>query len=348
MWPPFLVSPFLLRSVFLYDGATMLIKIPRGWELPESSATPESAYLNRRQLLKTMGIGGAGLMAGCFLSVEQPEGAGILTNDAGTFSGSDSGLYPAARNETYTVPERGITPEQLATEYNNFYEFTTSKRRVWELVDRFQIVPWSVSFGGLIEEEITLDLDDILGIFELEERLYRFRCVEAWSMTVPWTGFPLSALIEYVRPLSSATHVRMISENRPEQMPGVDSLPNFPWPYHEGLRMDEAMNELAFVVTGLYGKPLPRQNGAPIRLIVPWKYGYKSTKSIVRMEFVDEQPPTLWNTLNAREYGFLSNVDPTVDHPRWSQATETLIDSWERIPTLLYNGYEEYVGHMYT
>ena len=324
----------------------MLIKIPRAWEISESLATPESVYLDRRKFVKQMGLGTAGLSAllsGCHLSVDEPPGysanANVITPEAD--------LYPAGHNDRYQVPERGITPEELATTYNNFYEFTTVKSQVWELVDAFETNPWSVEVTGLVNQPQVIDFDELIRQMPLEERIYRFRCVEAWSMTVPWTGFPFSALVDLVEPLSSATHVRFVTAFRPEQMPGIDVNAHYPWPYYEGLRMDEALNELTLMVTGAYGAPLPRQNGAPLRLIVPWKYGYKSIKSIVKIEFVDEEPPTFWNTLAPSEYGFLSNVDPDVDHPRWSQENERLLDTQELIPTLKYNGYEEFVGHMY-
>jgi sulfoxide reductase catalytic subunit YedY len=182
----------------------------------------------------------------------------------------------------------------------------------------------------------------------MEERIYRHRCVEAWAMTVPWTGFPLSALLNLVEPLSAATHVAFITADRPDQMLGMSSRAPYPWPYFEGLRLDEAMNELTLVATGLYGEPLPRQTGAPIRIVTPWKYGYKSIKSVVRIELTHSQPATFWNTLNPREYSFLSNVDPAVPHPRWSQARELLILDASEVDTMLYNGYGEYVAHLYS
>ena len=322
-----------------------LIRTPKGLELPESAATPESVYRNRRQFLKEAGFGLAGLSAlanGCYLSVDDPDGLA-----AGNTFENDTGLYPAARNEAYDVPERALTDIDIVTRYNNFYEFTVAKDRVWELVDRFETNPWTIEVKGNVHRPQTIDLEQLLQQVTLEERIYRFRCVEAWAMTVPWTGFPLSELINLVEPMGNANYVRFVSANRPDEMPGIAAAPNYPWPYYEGLRMDEAMNELTMIVTGLYGEPLPRQNGAPFRLITPWKYGYKSIKSIVEIEFMQNEPPTFWNDLVPHEYDFTSNVRPDIPHPRWSQATERLIGIDERVDTLPYNGYQDYVAHLY-
>jgi len=207
--------------------------------------------------------------------------------------------------------------------------------------------PWPVEISGLVEKPLTLDALELADLFELEERVYRFRCVEAWSMVVPWTGFPLSKLLEKVGVKPEGKFVRFETFNRPSQAPGLASTPSYPWPYHEGLRLDEAMHPLTMVVTGVYGKPLPKQHGAPLRIIVPWKYGYKSPKSIVKIEFVNSQPRTFWETLAPDEYPFESNVDPMVPHPRWSQETERVIDTDDRIRTLPYNGYGSYVGKLY-
>ena len=335
----------------------------RRWTASALKITPPEIYLNRRALLKKLGLGTAGLVVGsCGVSVDAPSTASVTADagrplpdaylgDAGrleprAFDGATSGPDAAPRRE-YTVPERGITPPELATRFNNFYEFTTNKSRVWTLVDDFVTHPWSVEVRGLVHRPQVIDVDELIGTMPIEERVYRFRCVEAWSMTVPWMGFPLSALLDRVEPLGSARFVRMITANRPDQMPGLVATPQYPWPYHEGLRLDEAYNELTFIATGLYGERLPAQNGAPVRLVVPWKYGYKSIKSIVRIELTDEEPPTFWNTLAPHEYGFISNVLPDVPHPRWSQATEMLLDTQERIPTLPYNGYADLVAHLY-
>ncbi len=306
----------------------MLIKKPKGWEIPEREATPESVYTNRRELLQGLGfLGMAGLTGQAF---------GAIAPD----------LYPAKRDAKYTL-DRPVTPEFAGTGYNNFYEFTLDKKRVKDLVDRFEIEPWKVKVTGLVNNPKTYDIDELVHKFPLEERLYRFRCVEAWAMAVPWTGFPISKLIKEVDPKPEAEYMRMVTVFRPEQMPGIVSQPHYPWPYFEALEIKEAMNELALFVTGIYGKPLPKQNGAPFRLITPWKYGLKSIKSIVEIEFTKKRPPTLWNKVGASEYGWYSNVNPERPHPRWSQASERLIPTGEERPTLMYNGYEEFVGSMY-
>ncbi|MCS7025662.1 MAG: protein-methionine-sulfoxide reductase catalytic subunit MsrP [Bryobacteraceae bacterium] len=304
----------------------MLIRIPKGWEIPEREATPESVYFNRRQLLQA-----AGLM-------------GLINPLTATESKSP---YPAKRNPEFTL-DRPITEEWAATGYNNFYEFDPeNKQAVKDKVGAFQISPWKVEVTGLVNKPAVFDLDDILRKFPLEERLYRFRCVERWAMAVPWTGFPLSRLIQAVDPKPEAKFVRFTTVSRPKEMPGMQRAAYYPWPYNEGLRMDEAMNPLTLVVTGIYGKPLPKQNGAPIRIVVPWKYGYKSAKSIVRIEFTAKMPGTFWNQMQPSEYGFYSNVNPKKPHPRWSQAYENLIPHGERRPTLMYNGYEQYVAALY-
>jgi sulfoxide reductase catalytic subunit YedY len=304
----------------------MLIKIPKGWEIPERDATPEQVYLNRRQILKAAGfLGAQGLIAAT----------------------ESKALYPAKRNPEFKL-DRPITEEWAATGYNNFYEFhPEDKQAVKDLVGAFQTHPWSIEVKGLVQKPRTLDLDDLLKTMPLEERLYRFRCVEAWSMAVPWTGFPMSLLIKQLDPKPEAKYIRFVTANRPKEMPGMKMAFRYPWPYFEGLRMDEAMNPLTMIVTGLYGKPLPKQNGAPVRVIVPWKYGYKSIKSIVTIEFTSKEPPTFWNALQSAEYGFYSNVNPKKPHPRWSQAVEKVIPTMQRVPTLMYNGYESYVAGLY-
>ncbi len=326
------------------------------WHLPESGATEESLYRGRREFIKKIGLGAIGLVATGTLSAcgnhaasrsLQSQGGGPLDTipEDATRAG-----YPAARNESFTVSERALTDRITASSYNNFYEFDGSSKKVWHLTGAYDPFPWSIKVDGLVEKPLELDLDELIRSMELEERVYRFRCVEAWSMTVPWTGFPLRKLVERCKPLSRASHVRFVSTNRPKEMPGIPSQPWYPWPYYEGLRMNEAMNELAFVVTGMYGEPLTKQNGSPLRLALPWKYGYKGPKAVVRIEFVDRQPRTFWNDLQPTEYGFLSNVNPSVPHPRWSQATEKFMrtdEDIQRIPTQLYNGYAEWVGSLY-
>lgn len=301
----------------------MRIRVPRGWEIPEREATPEEVYWSRRQWLRAAG----------FLGALTPR--------------SRAGPYPARRNPEFTL-DRPVTEEWAATSYNNFYEFDPEdKAAVKKKVAAFQTHPWRIEIKGLVTKPQVLDLDDLLRRMPLEERLYRFRCVEAWSMAVPWTGFPLAALLKEVDPKPEAKYVRFITAHRPKEMPGMSQAPWYPWPYFEGLRMDEAMNPLTFVATGLYGKPLPKQNGAPVRLVVPWKYGFKSIKSVVRIELVSRQPATFWSRVAPQEYGFYSNVNPHRPHPRWSQAFEKVIPTMERRPTLLYNGYEKWVAHLY-
>lgn len=307
----------------------MLIKIPRGWEIPEREATPESVYFNRRAILKAMGFAGLGALASEISNANTPDG-----------------LYPAKRSSKYEL-DRPVTPEWAATGYNNFYEFTLDKQRVKELVERFQIDPWTVEVKGQVNKPGKYSFDDLVRRFPLEERLYRMRCVEAWSMAVPWTGFPISALIKEVDPKPEAKFMRLVTVYRPGEMPGIRSQPHYPWPYFEALRLDEAMNEMAMFVTGIYGKPLPKQNGAPIRLITPWKYGLKSIKSVVEIEFTSKRPATLWNRVAGHEYGWYSNVNPKRPHPRWSQAQEKVIPTMELRPTLMYNGYEKFVASLY-
>ncbi len=301
----------------------MLIRVPRGWEIPEREATPEHVYFNRRQWLRA---------------------AGIL---AGSVLGLPASPYPAPRNGEFTL-DRPITEEWAATSYNNFYEFDPEdKAAVKRKVAAFQVHPWRIEIRGLVAKPQVLDLEELLRRMPLEERLYRFRCVEAWSMAVPWTGFPFASLIREVEPKPEARYVRFVTANRPKEMPGMSQAPWYPWPYFEGLRLDEALNPLTLVATGLYGKPLPKQNGAPVRLVVPWKYGFKSIKSVVRIEFVAKRPPTFWSRVAPQEYGFYSNVNPERPHPRWSQAFERVIPTMERRPTLMYNGYEKWVRHLY-
>jgi len=259
---------------------------------------------------------------------------------------SPNAPYPVARNSKYTV-DRPVTTEEIAASYNNFYEFTTDKDKVWRLAEKFETRPWEIEVTGHVHKERTFDIDDLIKLFPLEERVYRFRCVEAWSMTVPWVGFLFKKFIDEVQPTSNAKYVRMVTFLRPEQAIGQKTQSWYPWPYYEGLTMAEATNELTMMVTGIYGHALPTQHGAPIRCITPWKYGYKSIKSIVKIEFVSEQPKTFWNDLAPNEYGFFSNVNPKVPHPRWSQATERVIDTGKRIPTLPYNGYGEFVANLY-
>ena len=307
----------------------MLIRTIRGWEIPEREATPEALLFNRRQAL---GLAGT-------LAV-----AGLLPGRAAAAADPTADLYPAKRNETYTL-DRAITPEELNTTYNNFYEFGSHKR-IAKAAEALELRPWEVKIDGLVEQPVTFGIDDLIRKMGLEERLYRLRCVEAWSMAVPWTGFPLRRLIEHAKPLGSAKFVRMETFMNPKVAAGQKQS-WYPWPYVEGLTMAEATNDLAFMVTGAYGKPLAKSMGAPLRLAVPWKYGFKSIKSVVRFSFVDKRPTSFWEAVQPQEYGFWANVNPMVPHPRWSQATEEVLGTSERRPTQFYNGYAAQVAELY-
>jgi len=308
----------------------MLIRRKKGWELPESAATDEAVFHGRRRLIK-------GIAAGPILAPVLLGGHGALADEDPSAS-----LYPAKRNPKYTL-DRPLTDAKYPESYNNFYEFTTDKS-----VDAsaLKIRPWTIKIDGMVDKPITIDIDDLLKKVTLEERLYRHRCVEAWSFTVPWTGFPLAALVDMAKPQSSAKYLKMVTFMDPGMAPGQKQF-FYPWPYTEGLTIAEATNDLSFMVTGMYGKPLPKQDGAPLRLATPWKYGFKSVKSIVHFEFTDKRPKTYWETLASNEYGFWANVNPDVPHPRWSQATERVIGTDNRVPTQLYNGYGEFVASLY-
>ena len=322
----------------------MPIRKKRGWELPESAATPEPVYLNRRRLLGALGLGGGALIAGgaaWHFGMPEAPPAALATS---ALPDPSAGLYPVARNDRYRL-DRPLTDEHLATSYNNFYEFGSSKQ-ISDAAQALHIRPWQVALDGLVEKPQTLAIDDLLRRLPLEERLYRHRCVEAWSMAVPWSGFPLRALVELARPQGSAKYLQMTTFQDPDTAPGQRQS-WYPWPYTEGLTIAEATNELAFIATGLYGKPIPRQNGAPLRLAVPWKYGFKSAKSIVRFTFTEAQPATFWQTIQAAEYGFWANVNPEVPHPRWSQAMERVLGTDQRVRTRLFNGYGAYVADLY-
>jgi len=298
--------------------------------IPPSEITPEHVYINRRQFL-----GGAGALSLAALLAACAPGGGSFPTDSGT-------PFPTATGES----DEAITPYAAITNYNNYYEFTVDKERVAVLAENFRISPWQVEVGGLVNNPRTFGLEDLLRMFDQEERIYRLRCVEGWSMVIPWMGFPLARLLEEVEPTGDARYVMFTTLLDQEQMPGTRSS-FYPWPYTEGLRLDEVMHDLTILATGLYGKELTPQNGAPIRLVVPWKYGFNSIKAIISIELVAEQPPTFWNLIAPNEYGFYSNVNPEVDHPRWSQASERRIGESGRRRTLLFNGYEEDVAHLY-
>jgi sulfoxide reductase catalytic subunit YedY len=308
----------------------MLIKRPRGWEIPESATTPEVVFFNRRELI-------AGSLA---LAATVTVGGPVEAQWADpTFD-----LYPARRNEAFKL-DRDITAERYAADYNNFYEFGSSKS-VAAAARALKTRPWTVAVDGLVEKPFEIGIDDLIRKMPLEERLYRHRCVEAWAMAVPWTGFPMKALLDLARPLGSAKYVKMTTF-QDKSVASAQRQTWYPWPYTEALTMPEAANDLAFLVTGVYGKPLANQFGAPLRLAVPWKYGFKSAKSLVRFSFVEERPKSFWEALQPTEYGFWANVNPQVPHPRWSQATERLLGSNEMRPTQMFNGYGEQVAGLY-
>ncbi len=352
------------------------IILPPGWRIPESQATPREVFLRRREFVRALGLGVAALgSAACgskFIANEQdsvePDPPGPVDPTTPTdpvdppwtcdddpprnplhtiCSSPNIDLYPAERNAAYTLGSRAITDRNSTATYNNYYEFTQSPQLVWRRTGPLRVRPWTVTFSGLCNAPATWDVDALESRFGLEERLYRLRCVEAWAIAVPWTGYPLRKLIELAEPQSSAKYVAFRSFHRPEQAIGQESATQWPWPYYEGLRLDEAMNELAFVVTGAYGEPLPKQNGAPLRLALPWKYGFKSTKAFLEVEFTDTIPRTFWSDYAPAEYGFYSNVNPDVPHPRWSQAAERLLPDNTRVPTELFNGYGEFVADLY-
>jgi sulfoxide reductase catalytic subunit YedY len=315
----------------------------RGWELPEKAATPERVYLDRRRILAGLGLGGAILAAPAALRMS-PERMRSAQAEPGPSPDPWADLYPVQRNDAYRL-DRPLTEESWATTYNNFYEFGSHKQ-IARAAQALRLQPWTVTIDGMVEKELTLDADQLIRSMPLEERLYRHRCVEAWSMAVPWSGFPLAALVEFARPLGNARYLRMETFTDAETAPGQRQS-WYPWPYIEGLTLAEATNELAFIATGLYGKPMPRQNGAPLRLVTPWKYGFKSVKSVVRFTFTDKRPVTFWEAIQPSEYGFWANVNPEVPHPRWSQATERVLGTDERVPTQRFNGYGQYVAHLY-
>ena len=303
----------------------------RGWELPEHMATPEHLFFNRRAFLLAAGAAAA---APVVASAQRVSDLPDPTVE----------LYPAKRNDKYVL-DRPVTDESINTTYNNFYEFGTSKS-IMRSAQALKTRPWTIKIDGMVEKPMEVGIDDLIRKIPIEERLYRHRCVEAWGMAIPWTGFPLAKLVAFARPTGSPKYVRMETFKDPSMAPGQRAS-FYPWPYVEGVTMAEAMNDLAFMVTGAYGKPVSRSQGAPLRLALPWKYGFKSIKSIVRLNFTNDRPKTFWEALQASEYGFWANVNPQVPHPRWSQATEEVIGTGQRRPTLLFNGYGEYVADIY-
>jgi sulfoxide reductase catalytic subunit YedY len=307
----------------------MLVKKPS--EVPYSAVTPQKAYVNRRRFLTAS----AGLVLGGAAAFKFFSKSALTTQ----------GRKLPARASSFSTSEK-LTPFEDITHYNNFYEFGSAKADPAENAKNFRTSPWSISFEGAVAKSRVLDPDAIMKIAPLEERIYRHRCVEGWSMVVPWIGIPLKALIAFVSPTSNAKYVAFESLYDPKQMPLAGDT-GISFPYVEALRMDEAMHPLALLCVGLYGEVLPNQDGAPIRLVVPWKYGFKSIKSIVKIRFVEKQPPTTWNLLAPSEYGFYSNVNPEVDHPRWSQATERRLGELLKRPTQKFNGYSSQVAGLY-
>ena len=333
---------------------------PSPWGRREPHQPPvisPAAWCDRRRVLRLLGLGGGLAATAGGVWAQGHSRAAESASDARPRSDrwvpaapppGGAELYPAERNPTFGGVERPLTAEDAAATKNNFYEFLPGRAGpVHRYVGDFEPNPWQVEIAGAVEEERTVDIDDIAKIAPLEERVYRFRCVERWSMVVPWTGLPMAKFVEWCRPTADARYVKFVSFLRPEQAPGQRRAGNYSWPYYEGLRLDEAMHPLTLLVTGIFGHGLPVQHGAPLRVIVPWKYGYKSAKSFVRVEFTEEQPGTFWSDLQPLEYPFLSNVEPDVPHPRWSQATEEDIGTGDRFPTQPYNGYANEVARLY-
>ena len=300
--------------------------------------TPESVYWSRRKFMKEAA---AVALASVALAACGGSPATTPTPDPAQWTAK----LPRANATTDELGD-ALTPYEAITTYNNFYEFSQDKEAVARAAKNFQTSPWTVTVGGLVHKPKTFDVAELERKFGLEERIYRLRCVEAWSMVIPWLGFPLAKLLKEVEPTSQAKYVRFETLYDPKQMPGQKDI-WYSWPYVEGLRLDEAMHDLTILAAGLYGRPLPPQDGAPIRLVVPWKYGFKSIKSIVKIDLVEEQPTSLWMAAAPHEYGFYANVNPMVNHPRWSQATERRIGEGGRRRTLMFNGYEEEVAHLY-
>jgi len=331
----------------------MLIKSPAKSALTEHHVTDENVYVDRRSLLKKMGFLGAGTLLATATSTSHANSFSLFSSDDEKIQFKRNSLKYTATNNT--VDSELLTPEAKVISHNNFYEFGTKKSDPIENSQGFKVDPWTLTISGEVNKPFTLSYDDLFNKYAIEERIYRLRCVETWSMVIPWLGFSLSQIIKQADPTSKAKYVAFETLYDPKQMPGQRSRRiggGIDYPYVEGLRMDEAMNPLTLMSVGLYGKTLAPQNGAPIRLVVPWKYGFKSIKSIVGIKLVEKMPPTTWNILAAKEYGFYANVNPDVDHPRWSQASERRITSGglfsrNRIETLPFNGYGEEVASLY-
>ena len=329
----------------------MLIKLPSASDCNESDVTPESSYFSRRALLG----GSVAALAASALPrwADAADPSPYADVEPGSAPAWFEAKLPDTKWQAVTVKGEAITPFKDATHYNNFYEFGTDKGDPAQNAGALKTEPWTVVIDGEVGKPGRYALEDLMKPYQLEERIYRLRCVEAWSMVIPWMGFPLSALLKQVQPTASAKYIRFETLQDPKSMPGQRSdFALIDWPYAEGLRLDEAMNPLTILVVGMYGRELPNQNGAPLRLIVPWKYGFKSAKSIVRISLVSEQPKTTWQSIAANEYGFYANVNPTVDHPRWTQAHERRLPSGLFSPNIrqteMFNGYGEEVASLYT
>lgn len=320
----------------------MFVKKHTPWLLKESAVTDETIYLNRRRFNRNLVALASSLT---LLSPKISFAEELLFDPKGTHKASPLNEMGALQNTLFQSEDRDITEEKYATTYNNFYEFGSSKR-IWQKTQKLPLEGWRLKIEGLVEKPKVFSIDDLIKKMPLEERIYRHRCVEAWAMVVPWTGFPLKDLLKHVNPLSKAKYVVFESFYLPDI---ADTQKRFwlPWPYVEALSIEEAKNSLAFLSVGAYGKKLLPQNGAPIRLTLPWKYGFKSIKSIVKISFVEQKPKTFWSTLQSSEYGFWANVNPNVPHKRWSQETERLLGTNKRYPTKIYNGYEEWVAELY-
>ena len=315
---------------------------PKPWKIAESESTPESIYMNRRDFIKGTSLATLATTAsfyGCGIGPTPDPNAPI------EWSKIEEKTYPVKRNIKYTL-DRNLTAEDVAASFNNFFEFSEIKSDPRFHAQSLSTRPWTLEVSGLVNKPRTFDSDDFYRLMPIDERLYRFRCVEAWAMAVPWTGFPLKALLDMVEPKAKATHIAMTTFYKPFTAQGQLAFWR-PWPYTEALTIEEAINELTFMALGMYGHPLRKQHGAPIRLVVPWKYGFKSIKSIVKIELIDYQPLTFWNTVLPLEYSFEANVDPTINHPRWLQKTEKMLGTGEVHKTRLYNGYEKQVAHLY-
>ena len=302
------------------------------WNIENQYITDEKIFNSRRKILKNLALGSLFY-------------AGMSSIPKNVLSQSNL-YYPPKVNNLYKV-NRPITKESDATTYTNFYEFGSSKN-IWRRAAKLKTSPWTITIDGLVKKPLTIDVDDLLRkIGGIEERVYRFRCVESWSMTVPWSGFSLNKILSLVEPSSDAKFIKFETFYEPDIAPGQKQK-WYPWPYQEGITIDEAKNDLSFIATGIYGKKLPNQNGAPLRLVIPWKYGFKSIKSIVKISFVSSRPKGLWEKIAPAEYGFWANVNPQISHPRWSQSTEQQLGIEGRVPTVIYNGYGPQVASLYS